>query len=356
MLKWYRNQYHQNVQYEIFWEKYSYLLLIYDFFFFFFFSGNTDLSLGQETSCVITSLMASKGFLWVGTCSGVLLTFPLPRLKDDVPIISGRPFVSYHGHNGPIQFLIPIYCRTVNLWHKAKGLDYDTIDMSGQNAVESEHSQEKKIKANDKKSDLEQKAVSHISLDYVNMVQKPIPPEKPVLKFPGKIPGDRELDKENRLSRSADDIMHLLPSKFPSKNDQRGKTLKLPTKLASRSNATKTLGRMIGAGEDDVNEVYEDLMRNESMTLPVKPNIKTKPSIRKPSFRIRKATKLRETTSSVQVSTDEPKLRALDTLSKRGCNSVMIVMGGDGYIDWKKKSSASIKNLKAALIIWLYKC
>lgn len=333
------------------------MLSIYGFFFFFL-SGNTDLSLGQETSCVITSLMASKGFLWVGTCSGVLLTFPLPRLKDGVPIISGRPFVSYHGHNGPIQFLIPIYCGTVNLWHKAKGLDYNTIDMRGQNAVESEHLQKNKIKANDKKrhsaSELEQKALSHISLeeDYVKMVQKPIPPEKPVLKHQGKVPGD----KENRLSRSADDITQLLPSKFPSKNDQKGKTLKFPTKLASRSNATKTLGRMVGAGEDDVNEVYKDLMRKESLTLPGKLNIKPKPSIRKPSFRVRIATRIRETTSSVRVSTDEPKLRALDTLSKRGCNSVMIVMGGDGYIDWKKESSASMKNLEAALIIWLYKC
>lgn len=325
----------------------------------FFLLGNTDLSLGQETSCVITSLMTSKGFLWVGTCSGVLLTFPLPRLKDGVPIISGRPFVSYHGHNGPIQFLIPIYCGTVNLWHKAKGLDYNTIDIRGQNAVESEHSQGKKIKANDKKrhstSDLEQNALSHISLegDYVKMLQKPIPPEKPVLTYPGKIPGGRELDKKNRLSRSADDITQLLPSKFPSKNDQRGKTLKFSTKLASRSNATKTLGHTIGAGEDDVNEVYKDLMRNESMT---KQNIQTKPSNRKPSFRDRIVNRLRETTSSVRVSTDEPKLRALDTLSKRGCNSVMIVMGGDGYIDWNKKSSASMKNLEAALIIWLYKC
>jgi hypothetical protein len=310
----------------------------------FFLLGSTDLSLGQEISCLITSLMASKGFLWVGTCSGVLLTFPLPRLKDGVPIISGRPFVSYHGHNGPIQFLIPIYHGTVNLWHKAKGLDYNTNNMSGQNA-----------------SDLKQKPISHISFeeDYVKMVQKPIPPEKkpippekPVLKCLG----DSELDMENHLSRSADDITQRLPSKFPSKNDQRGKTLKFPTKLASHSNATKTLGRMIGAGEDDVNEVYKDLMRNESMTSPVKLNIKPRPSIRKPSFKERIATRLRETTGSVRVSTDEPKLRALDTLSKRGCNSVMIVMGGDGYIDWRKKSSASMKNLEAALIIWLYKC
>ena len=97
------------------------------------------------------------------------------------------------------------------------------------------------------------------------------------------------------MSRSADDITQILPSKFPSKNDQRGKTLKFPTKLASHSNATKTLGRMIGAGEDDVYEVYKDLMRNESMTSPFKLNTKPRTLNKKLSFTERIATKLRET-------------------------------------------------------------
>ncbi|XP_052082566.1 rho guanine nucleotide exchange factor 10-like isoform X2 [Mytilus californianus] len=327
--------------------------------------ANADESLGQESSCEITSLMVSKGFLWVGTSSGILLTFPLPRLKDGVPIISGRPFVSYHGHNGPVQFLIPIYCGTVNLWHKARGLDYSTVDLRRQVNVESDKKPLADLKQYESKrhssSDLE-KTVSQISLegDYIKMTHKPTPPEKPPKSSKT---GDKTLggvNKENRLSRSADDITKLLPSKTAEVSCHRGKTLKYPTKLASRQNIMKNLDPSIGTGEDDVNEVYRDLMRNESMTAPVKPVIEkqTRSSMRKPSFNSFKlgSSKNRNTKhASVRVSTDEPKLRALDTLSKRGCNSVMIVMGGDGYIDWRKKSSSAFKNLEAALIIWLYK-
>ncbi|XP_063410363.1 rho guanine nucleotide exchange factor 10-like protein [Mytilus trossulus] len=328
--------------------------------------ANTDQSLGQESSCVISSLMVSKGFLWVGTSSGILLTFPLPRLKDGVPIISGRPFVSYHGHNGPVQFLIPIYCGTVNLWHKAKGLDYNsTVDLRRQVNLESDKKPLADLKHYESKrhsgSDLE-KTVSQISLegDYIKMTHKPTPPEKPLKSSKT---GDKtlgEVDKENRLSRSADDITKLLPSKTAEVSCQRGKTLKYPTKLASRQNVMKTLDPSMGTGDDDVNEVYRDLMRNESMTSPVKPVVEkqTRSSMRKPSFNSFKlgSSKNRSTKhASVRVSTDEPKLRALDTLSKRGCNSVMIVMGGDGYIDWRKKSNSAFKNLEAALIIWLYK-
>ncbi|XP_076085597.1 rho guanine nucleotide exchange factor 10-like protein [Mytilus galloprovincialis] len=327
--------------------------------------ANTDQSLGQESSCVISSLMVSKGFLWVGTSSGILLTFPLPRLKDGVPIISGRPFVSYHGHNGPVQFLIPIYCGTVNLWHKAKGLDYSTVDLRRQVNLESDKKPLADLKQCESKrhssSDLE-KTVSQISLegDYIKMTHKPTPPEKPPKNSKT---GDKTLggvDKENRLSRSADDITTLLPSKTAEVSCQRGKTLKYPTKLASRQNIMKTLDPSMGTGDDDVNEVYRDLMRNESMTSPVKPVVEkqTRSSMRKPSFNSFKlgSSKNRSTKhASVRVSTDEPKLRALDTLSKRGCNSVMIVMGGDGYIDWRKKSLSAFKNLEAALIIWLYK-
>ena len=57
----------------------------------------------------ITTLLASKGLLWIGTNVGFMLTLPLPRLEG-VPLISARPTVSYHAHNGPIKFLAPIYC------------------------------------------------------------------------------------------------------------------------------------------------------------------------------------------------------------------------------------------------------
>ncbi|XP_064610358.1 rho guanine nucleotide exchange factor 10-like protein [Liolophura sinensis] len=60
----------------------------------------------------VSCLLASKGLLWIGTCKGVILTLPLPRLREGVPQIVSRPCVSFHGHCGPVRFLLPIYFLT----------------------------------------------------------------------------------------------------------------------------------------------------------------------------------------------------------------------------------------------------
>lgn len=61
----------------------------------------------NQTSVTVTALLACKGLLWVGTNVGISLTIPLPRLEG-VPIISGRVNISYHAHFGPITFLLAI--------------------------------------------------------------------------------------------------------------------------------------------------------------------------------------------------------------------------------------------------------
>ena len=53
----------------------------------------------------VTCLAASTGLLWIGTSLGLILTLPLPRLKDGVPLYRGHPFVSYHGHRGPVRWV-----------------------------------------------------------------------------------------------------------------------------------------------------------------------------------------------------------------------------------------------------------
>ncbi|GAB1608563.1 rho guanine nucleotide exchange factor 10-like isoform X2 [Argonauta hians] len=57
--------------------------------------------------CTVTCILASLGMLWIGTNVGLLLSFPLPRLRNGVPIVSGRPYVSYHGHKESVRFLLP---------------------------------------------------------------------------------------------------------------------------------------------------------------------------------------------------------------------------------------------------------
>ncbi|RXG61933.1 Rho guanine nucleotide exchange factor 10 [Armadillidium vulgare] len=70
-------------------------------------TGNTQ----TPTKIYVTALMASKGLLWVGTNVGVVLTIPLPRLEG-IPIISGRANISFHAHLGPITFLLALHSQT----------------------------------------------------------------------------------------------------------------------------------------------------------------------------------------------------------------------------------------------------
>lgn len=71
-------------------------------------NGSSNDCLNNNRSHVnVTSLLACKGLLWVGTNVGICLTIPLPRLEG-VPIISGRVNISYHAHFGPISFLIAL--------------------------------------------------------------------------------------------------------------------------------------------------------------------------------------------------------------------------------------------------------
>ncbi|XP_064642020.1 rho guanine nucleotide exchange factor 10-like protein isoform X2 [Lineus longissimus] len=54
----------------------------------------------------ITAMTGSRSWLWIGTSAGRILCIPLPRLEG-VPLTTGRPLVSYHGHDGPVSFLVP---------------------------------------------------------------------------------------------------------------------------------------------------------------------------------------------------------------------------------------------------------
>ncbi|VEN60464.1 unnamed protein product, partial [Callosobruchus maculatus] len=70
-------------------------------------SGPRDAVNNTRPAVFVTSLLACKGLLWVGTNVGRTLTIPLPRLEG-VPIISGRVNISYHAHFGPITFLLAL--------------------------------------------------------------------------------------------------------------------------------------------------------------------------------------------------------------------------------------------------------
>ncbi|XP_045162260.2 uncharacterized protein LOC123527069 isoform X2 [Mercenaria mercenaria] len=62
----------------------------------------------------VSCLMASLGLLWVGTNVGIILVYPLPRLRDGVPRINERPQVALHSHSGAVKFLLPMHYGPVS--------------------------------------------------------------------------------------------------------------------------------------------------------------------------------------------------------------------------------------------------
>ncbi|XP_018914389.2 uncharacterized protein [Bemisia tabaci] len=67
-----------------------------------------DIIRQHKAACLrVTSLLAHKELLWIGTSAGVLLTMPLPTITqsttrlNSVPVASGAP----HGHTGHVRFL-----------------------------------------------------------------------------------------------------------------------------------------------------------------------------------------------------------------------------------------------------------
>ena len=55
----------------------------------------------------VTALMASSGFLWIGTSIGLILIYRIPHLEG-IPIVSGKPYLAMDGHKGAVRVLLPI--------------------------------------------------------------------------------------------------------------------------------------------------------------------------------------------------------------------------------------------------------
>ena len=55
--------------------------------------------------CHISSILATKGLLWLGTSLGITLVYRIPCLEG-IPLISGRPYLAYDAHQDSIRVLL----------------------------------------------------------------------------------------------------------------------------------------------------------------------------------------------------------------------------------------------------------
>ena len=68
---------------------------------------NLEPRLSGLDSLHITSLMASSGYLWIGTSIGVILIYKIPLLEG-VPLVSGKPHLAMDGHREAVRVLLTV--------------------------------------------------------------------------------------------------------------------------------------------------------------------------------------------------------------------------------------------------------
>lgn len=84
-------------------------------------SGCDDIIRQHKAACLrVTSLMACKDRLWIGTSAGVILTLPLPSVKQTTSRLASLPHITGvpHGHTGHVRFLTAVKCKIPT--HKQK--------------------------------------------------------------------------------------------------------------------------------------------------------------------------------------------------------------------------------------------
>ncbi|XP_063914840.1 rho guanine nucleotide exchange factor 17-like isoform X2 [Zophobas morio] len=76
-----------------------------------------DIIRQHKAACLrVTSLLACKDLLWIGTSAGVLLTMPLPHITSTTTKLSNIPPITgvSHGHTGHVRFLTYVEMTSSN--------------------------------------------------------------------------------------------------------------------------------------------------------------------------------------------------------------------------------------------------
>ncbi|XP_033763685.1 rho guanine nucleotide exchange factor 10-like [Pecten maximus] len=337
-------------------------------------------------TCMVTSLMASRGYLWIGTNVGIILTVSLPRLKDGVPRYWDKPWVSCHAHNGPVKLLIPVYCDTVNLWQFVDGANHMTGNDSGDNSdvtserrksslsTEPEGSAHKdslgvQVLPNEKEVLLPQN-VSHRTLRgddtdnsstkslgrYMRHPQSSLPFRKELLetvkkKRMGTVRNSNLLDKvapEDEVSLYYSDLLTFDEGSDSSKSSDLSDNISIKESPGKSGDVGAVIDESKSQNDLNVQKIHKELKPKKSFSLrktlskAKSPNVRTSLSLKLPPG-----------------DHNGPRMKAISTLSKRNCNAVIVISGGDGYLDWKRPpvdhQKEYLRNDESSLMMWMYK-
>ncbi|XP_041377385.1 rho guanine nucleotide exchange factor 10-like protein [Gigantopelta aegis] len=302
-------------------------------------------------SCTVTSLSVSKGILWIGTSPGFILTLPLPRLRDGVPLASGRPNISLHSHRGPVKFLLPIYYSS------------SVAEFNRSNSLWS--SLRKGSKVGHKLS-----LDAHARSNYVR-VQVDSESKQGEGGTGAEVNRSVNTSSKSGSSKSLEKMSGV--KRIPSKSKTLSFRSELVNKIAIRASAGVNTDLI---DDDEIKVLYEHLLESDNevdeeldenndgddestydstqLQLDLPPSTdqtksKTKTRVDDSTqFVCRSSRTLPRGVSAVKSHTMH------GTMKKNTCNSVIVMSGGDGYCDWNKPSALA-KVDDASLLLWIYK-
>ncbi|XP_021375472.1 rho guanine nucleotide exchange factor 10-like isoform X2 [Mizuhopecten yessoensis] len=343
-------------------------------------------------NCFVTSLMTSRGYLWIGTNVGIILTVSLPRLKDGVPRYWDKPWVSCHAHNGPVRLLIPVYCDTINLWQFVDGANQmagnEPCDISDLGSERGTSSSVVEPEASNLKDTLGVQVLPHEKGDvllpqnvslmtmrdednaplsskssklHLRHSRSTMPYRRELLetvkkKRLGTVRNSNLLDKvssEEEVSLYYSDLLTFDEGSDSSKSSDLSEKISGNESTGKSSDVTPVVGETQNQPQGDVN-----VQQSHKEGKPKKSF-----SLRKKSLSMQSKNKSPNVRSSLSLRLppgehNGPRMKAISTLSKRNCNAVIVISGGDGYLDWKRpplEQKEFLRNDESSLMMWMYK-
>ncbi|KAL5015085.1 hypothetical protein ScPMuIL_009355 [Solemya velum] len=329
-----------------------------------------------DRSCTVTCMTSSRGLLWIGTNLGIILTLPLPKLQNGVPLLSGRRSVSLHAHNGPVKYIIPVTLHSSGFSSQVKNTPtvVENSDSRANNIGGAEDLP--RPQANRRMSmgiDImtPKHETSHVvvgqptpfkeaetSLEYLDEESLTFRRE-----LASKLAKRKNLSQStpNLLEASSEDEVVLLYKDLMKKDDfcvmksQKCKTLASGWKQTKFTKHWKKLTSDNTKSNTLKSKMVADISyKREPMGVPVD----CVERIENKDLNYKGSALSKKSSSSSRSGSQAQRKKSIQSSMLEKCSSancVVVLSGGDGYVDWRHHGACSAKNNDACMLLWMYK-
>ena len=292
--------------------------------------------------------------LWIGTNVGLLLSFPLPRLRDGVPIVSGRPYVSLHGHKGAIKFLLPFTSAFQSKIHsQLSSLQQKSFEDQQDMFLEVESKSTPPPPAESESQTSESKdsspaRKSEACLSPVDEFQKELK-DKLAQRYRS-APNLLDIDMNDNvqmlygsLMRGAEHALSRTQSLLKRSSKQNSAStspLGTASSTIAISNSSQSSQGSCGSSSNNNNPDIQVESKSEKTNPEIQSNKNSVKNKTRQSFSYHSMTSM-----------------SFNYHEEDNSNSIIIVSGGNGYQCWNDKPNSDLnsKDNDASLLFWIYK-